>query len=314
MRSPAAARISSRRTTTSPAATREWMGQLYGFLGLTIGFIQHDQYPPDAPRAVRLRHHLRHELGVRLRLPARQRHGHVARSSRCSAATTSPSSTKSTRSSSTRRARRSSSAARRPSRRISSTSSSRSSISSCKQADDALQPARLRGGGAFGRRARPRSSGRLMVKVKLGQPRNKGLLRAMEDPEKRRAIDKTELVFSRRHAEGGALRAQGGAVLRRSTSAPTRPTSASRAARFMNPGRSGRLRAAGSDHAVRRDRPDTPGLDATREKLEEKQKRQAYMRSPERAHPQHLPAPARLLPLREGRAVRRRGRQGRHRR
>src|SRR6202044_3864163 len=34
-----------------------------------------------------------------------------------------------------------------------------------------------------------------MVKVKLGQPRNKGFLRAMEDPEKRRVIDKTELSY-----------------------------------------------------------------------------------------------------------------------
>jgi preprotein translocase subunit SecA len=37
--------------------------------------------------------------------------------------------------------------------------------------------------------------GTCMFKVKLGQPRNKGFLRAMEDPEKRRAIDKTELSF-----------------------------------------------------------------------------------------------------------------------
>ena len=37
--------------------------------------------------------------------------------------------------------------------------------------------------------------GRLMVKVKLGQPRNKGFLRMMEDPERRRVIDKTELAF-----------------------------------------------------------------------------------------------------------------------
>ena len=34
-----------------------------------------------------------------------------------------------------------------------------------------------------------------MFKVKLGQPRNKGYLRAMEDPEKRRVIDKAELSF-----------------------------------------------------------------------------------------------------------------------
>jgi preprotein translocase subunit SecA len=37
--------------------------------------------------------------------------------------------------------------------------------------------------------------GILMFKVKLGQPRNKQLLRLMEDPDKRRAIDKAELSF-----------------------------------------------------------------------------------------------------------------------
>src|ERR1700751_217111 len=37
--------------------------------------------------------------------------------------------------------------------------------------------------------------GRLMFNVKLGQPRNKQLLRMMEDPDKRRAIDKAELSF-----------------------------------------------------------------------------------------------------------------------
>jgi preprotein translocase subunit SecA len=37
--------------------------------------------------------------------------------------------------------------------------------------------------------------GLLTFKVKLGQPRNKQLLRMMEDPEKRKAIDKAELSF-----------------------------------------------------------------------------------------------------------------------
>src|SRR5207237_8542227 len=37
--------------------------------------------------------------------------------------------------------------------------------------------------------------GLLMFKVKLGQPRNKQLLRMMEDPAKRKAIDKAELSF-----------------------------------------------------------------------------------------------------------------------
>ena len=36
--------------------------------------------------------------------------------------------------------------------------------------------------------------GRRMVKVKLGQPRNKGLLRAMEDPERRR-VDRQDGTF-----------------------------------------------------------------------------------------------------------------------
>ncbi len=39
------------------------------------------------------------------------------------------------------------------------------------------------------------AGGLLMFKVKLGQPRNKQLLRMMEDPEKRKAIDKAELQF-----------------------------------------------------------------------------------------------------------------------
>ncbi len=38
-------------------------------------------------------------------------------------------------------------------------------------------------------------AGRLLFKVKLGQPRNKGLLRLMEDPEHRKALDKAELSF-----------------------------------------------------------------------------------------------------------------------
>ena len=38
-------------------------------------------------------------------------------------------------------------------------------------------------------------AGRLLFKVKLGQPRNKGLLRMMEDAERRRALDKAELSF-----------------------------------------------------------------------------------------------------------------------
>ena len=54
----------------------EWMGQIYRFLGHGGGAHpeRHEARPQDSrlPR----RRHLRHELGVRLRLPARQ-HGHA---------------------------------------------------------------------------------------------------------------------------------------------------------------------------------------------------------------------------------------------
>ena len=75
------------------ARDSEWMGAVYKFLGLTVGCILHDQ-SPGAPRAIRLRHHLRHERGVWFRLPARQRHGLARRRARCNAAITSPSWTK----------------------------------------------------------------------------------------------------------------------------------------------------------------------------------------------------------------------------
>jgi preprotein translocase subunit SecA len=42
---------------------------------------------------------------------------------------------------------------------------------------------------------KPDEAGRLLFKVKLGQPRNKQLLRMMEDAERRRALDKSELSF-----------------------------------------------------------------------------------------------------------------------
>ena len=45
------------------------------------------------------------------------------------------------------------------------------------------------------KQGKPEEAGRLMFKVKLGQPRNKGFLRMMEDPERRRVIDKAELSF-----------------------------------------------------------------------------------------------------------------------
>ena len=50
----------------------EWMGPLYMGLGLTVGAIQSDMDVLRAAEGLRLRHHLRHEQRIRLRLPARQ--------------------------------------------------------------------------------------------------------------------------------------------------------------------------------------------------------------------------------------------------
>ena len=56
----------------------EWMGQIHRWLGLSVGLVIPGDGPaPPEAGPVRLRHHLRHQQRVRLRLPARQ-HGHVA--------------------------------------------------------------------------------------------------------------------------------------------------------------------------------------------------------------------------------------------
>ena len=48
------------------------MGQIYSFLGLTVGVIVHGLDDDERQRRLRLRHHLRHQQRVRLRLSARQ--------------------------------------------------------------------------------------------------------------------------------------------------------------------------------------------------------------------------------------------------
>ena len=56
----------------------EWMGQIYTFLGLTVGVIVNGLDDEQRRAGLRRRHHLRHQQRVRLRLSARQheiRHG-----------------------------------------------------------------------------------------------------------------------------------------------------------------------------------------------------------------------------------------------
>ena len=50
----------------------EWMGPLYMSLGLTVNAIQSQMDAGRAAEGLRLRHHLRHEQRVRLRLSPRQ--------------------------------------------------------------------------------------------------------------------------------------------------------------------------------------------------------------------------------------------------
>ena len=65
----------------------DWMGPVYRFLGLTVGVIKNAQEPAGEARRLRLRHHLRHQQRIRLRLPARQS-GLTGWRSACSAALT----------------------------------------------------------------------------------------------------------------------------------------------------------------------------------------------------------------------------------
>ena len=59
----------------------EWNRGVFERLGMTVGFIQNMMPFAERARGLRRRHHLRHELRVRLRLPPRQ-HGRLARGRR----------------------------------------------------------------------------------------------------------------------------------------------------------------------------------------------------------------------------------------
>ena len=59
----------------------EWMKPIYDALGVTVGVIQNMQSLRGQAGRLRGRRHLRHQLRVRLRLPARQ-HGRLARGGR----------------------------------------------------------------------------------------------------------------------------------------------------------------------------------------------------------------------------------------
>jgi preprotein translocase subunit SecA len=75
----------------------EWMGRLHRFLGLSGGCQSIAAWTTPTSRVPMLRHHLRNQQRIRLRLPARQ-HGLYGGRARTSASSATPSSTKSIRS------------------------------------------------------------------------------------------------------------------------------------------------------------------------------------------------------------------------
>ena len=153
--------------------------------------------------------------------------------------------------------------------------------------------------------------GLFMFKVKLAQPRNKPLLRMMEDPEKRKALEKAELSFFQdtRKEELFALKEE----LFFTIDEKSNESDLSEQGRaFLNP-----------------DEPDSfvlpdlisefteidldPGAFRRRER-ESESRAPATLRCAGGADSQHLATVARLLPFRERRRLRHRGKQSRYRR
>src|SRR5256714_1648417 len=171
----------------------EWMGQLYSFLGLTVGCIQHDQ-PPDVRReqyAMDITYGTNSEFGfdyLRDNGMATTREQQVQRGynyaivdevdsilideARTPLIISGPSTV------STHQYDK-----WRP---LVDQLVRKQTMLVNRLASDAMA--------AF-EKGEMEQGGLLLFKVKLGQPRNKQLLRMMEDPEKRRAIDKAELSF-----------------------------------------------------------------------------------------------------------------------
>ena len=151
----------------------------------------------------------------------------------------------------------------------------------------------------------------LLFKLKLGQPRNRQLMRFMEEPEMRRLLEKAELSFHQdaQKKELFALKEELYFVI----DEKGHDSDLMEMGReFLSPGdpESFTLPDLGTLYA---------DIDTNRE-LTDEQKIAAKDDAPGphglagREDPQHLPAPQGLLRLRKGRPVRRQGRQGHHRR
>src|ERR1700730_2713140 len=171
----------------------EWMGELYSFLGLTVGCIQHDQ-PPDIRReqyAMDITYGTNSEFGfdylrdngmATTREQQVQRGYHYAIVDEVDSILIDE--------------------ARTPLIISGPATISTHQYDKWKPLIEQLVPKQTMLCNRVASEATEKfeqgdieTAGRLMFKVKLGQPRNKQLLRMMEDPDKRRAIDKAELSF-----------------------------------------------------------------------------------------------------------------------
>ena len=209
----------------------EWMGALFSYLGLTVGCIQNQMAPMIAASNTPATSPTAPTPSSALTTCATTAWPPPAKS-RSSAATTSPSSMRSTPSSSTRRGPRSSS----PALTVQSPSSTTATalIDNLVKTPDTL----CNDLAAEAKKALDAGdiddAGALLFKIKLGQPRNRQLMRFMEDPETAASSRKPSSPSTR------TPRRRNSSPSRRSSTSPstrraTTPTSWKWAASFSPP-------------------------------------------------------------------------------
>ena len=183
----------------------EWMGEFYRFLGLTCGCVQHDQSPDvrRAQYACDITYGINSELGFRLLCATTA--WPPAASSR-SSAVTCYAIVDEVDSILIDEARTPLIIAGPATVSTHQYDKFKPGIEQLvRKQTHALQPAGQRGEGRARRRQNRGRRRMLLFKAKLGQPRNKALLRLLEDPVNRRALDKAELSFPPGHAQGRPL-------------------------------------------------------------------------------------------------------------
>ena len=266
----------------------EWMGELYRFLGLTCGCIQHDQ-SPDVRReqyACDITYGINSELGfdyLRDNGMATSREQQVQRGYIFAIVDEVDSILIDEA-----RTYRSSSPVPRRFPRTSTTSSSPASSNSCAS-KTCFAAGLVNEAKSLLDDGKSEEAGVILYKVKLGQPRNKSLLRLLEDPVNRKALDKAELSF---HA---ATRARTSFSRSRkncfspSTSAPRKPTLSEQGRDFLNPDEPEAFVLPDLMTAFRGDR-HPYGHRRRRQGTRPRRGLQAHMRPPGGAHPQYFPA------------------------